>query len=136
MPNEKKKMHLKHPEHWEVAVSVSDCAILSSAVFSEARSFLLRCGITGWHEGINNHPPCKMTECKELTLLLSRVPAASVLKEWVRREGILVDYIVAHGFRAGDGQSCSQLNSRVRESSWGSPTLCLESSYPYKERWI
>ena len=79
VPSVKRNMHLKCPARWEVAVSVSACTILSSAVFSEAGSFLLRGGITGQHEAINNHLPCNVSKCKELTLVPSRVPAAAVL---------------------------------------------------------
>lgn len=107
IPSVKRNMHLKHPAHWEAAVSVSACTILSSAAFSEAGSFLLRGGITGQHKAVNNHLPCNVNKCKELTLVLSGVPAAAVLKKWVRREGIPVEYLVANGFRKLEMIGCA-----------------------------
>lgn len=40
-----------------------------------------------------------MNECKELVLLLYRVPAAAVLKKQVRRAGMLADCLVTSEFR-------------------------------------
>lgn len=84
---------------WEATGSVSDLTILSRAASSNAVFFLLRDGITGWCETINNQCPWNMNECKELILLLYRVPAAAVLKKQVRRAGMLADCLVTSEFR-------------------------------------
>lgn len=85
VPSVKRNNHPKCPTHWETTVSVSACAVRSSH-------------FRGWifptyrvYGAINNHLPFNVSKGKELTLVLSRVPAAAVLKKWVRREGISVD---------------------------------------------
>lgn len=71
----------------------------------------------------NKHPGCRIH--------------SAVLKKWVRRKGIPVDNLVSNGFRQSWIWSfVLPTKSKLRRSSLGTPSLYLESSYPYKKGWI
>lgn len=79
VPSVKRNNHPKHPIHWETTASLSACCVLSSHFRGWIFPTYRMCG------AINNHLPC------HVTLVLSRVPAAAVLKKRARGEGIFVD---------------------------------------------
>lgn len=85
VPNMKRNNHLKCPIHWETTAPLAACSALSSHFRGWIFPTHRMCG------AFSSHLPYNVSKGKELTLVLSRVPVAAVLKKRVRREGISVD---------------------------------------------